>query len=233
MGGRIRLASVFTFGNETLNTLAVIALVLAVGFAVVEYIIYKKCKKIAAYLTLAERDFNALVASGLGHGGRRERVAERREWNEMVNPVAVNVLGEKYRTVAHELIAANEKELGGKGATMGKATITAFLLRELYNGNVRNAQIKIIAETRNNDERKTPYIAPGIDVLVGFHKFDKKELRFEPGAGVDKWLLKRVVKDWNFPREIRWIKTDSDGSKVFREPMDALGQLYQQNIEAT
>lgn len=228
------------------ETLVTIALLLMIGLGVVEYIIYKRAKKIAIYLTLAERDFNMHVASGLTHGGRKERVAERKEWNKMVPPgetpaaggpadpehgfasIQYNQAG--YRSVAHELVEANEKEWTSKGVAMGKAQITAFLLRELYAGNVKAAQQKIIAETRINADRKPPYIAPGIDVLVGFDKFDAKELRFEKGAGVEKWLLKRAVKGWGFPRDIRWIKENKDGTKEFYKPMDAFGQIYQLNL---
>lgn len=234
------------FGNDTLVALAVVAGALLLVFIVVEYFIYEEGKNVATLLTLAERDFNANVAGGLAHGGRKDRVKERHEWNQMVLPGETPALGAPdasgggfggiqynqagYRSVAHELIAANEKELSGKGATMGKAAITAFLLRELYEGNVDAAQQKIIAETRNNADRKPPYIAPGLDVLIGIEKFDPQELCFEEGAGVNTWLLKRVVKYWGFPRDIRWVKTDEDGTKRFFEPMEALGQLYQQNI---
>lgn len=229
-----------------LEFLVTIALLLMIGLAIVEYIIHKQAKRIAIYLTLAERDFNMHVASGLAHGGRKERVAERREWNKMVlpleSPIPVDMVPmirnfanihfnqAGYESVAHRLVDANEKEWTSKGVAMGKAQITAFLLRELYAGNVKAAQQKIIAETRTSPDRKVPYIAPGIDVIVGLNKFDPKELRFEKGAGVEKWLLKRAVKGWGFPRDIRWINEKPDGSKEFYSPWDAFGQLYQQNL---
>lgn len=228
------------------ETLLIIALVLLIGMGIVEYIIYKRAKKIAILLTLAERDFNLNVASGLAHGGRKERVEERKEWNKMAlpleAPIPVNMVPmlpkfanihfnqAGYESVVHKLVEANEKEWAGKGTAMGKAQMTAFLLRELYAGNVRAAQQKIIAETRIHADRKPPYVAPGIDVLVGFDKFDPQALRFEPGAGVEKWLLKRAVKGWDFPRDIRWIKENDDGTKEFYNPWDAFGQLYQQNL---
>jgi hypothetical protein len=229
-----------------LEFLVTIAFLLLIGLGIVEYIIHKRAKKIAILLTLAERDFNMHVASGLTHGGRKERVAERKEWNKMVLPgetpaaggpadvehgfAAIQYNQAGYKSVAHELVEANEKEWTSKGVSMGKAQITAFLLRELYAGNVKAAQQKIIAETRISAERKPPYVAPGIDVLVGFDKFDAKELRFEKGAGVEKWLLKRAVKGWGFPRDIRWIRDKPDGTKEFYSPWEAFGQLYQQNL---
>jgi hypothetical protein len=199
---------------------------LIVGLIIVRVVIYWQEEWVARCLTLAERDFNNLVSGGLGHGGRKERVAERRHWNKMADKPVIQVNAGGYRSVAHELVEANEKELSGKGTTMGKASITAFLLRELYQGDIEAAQLKIVADTRNNGT--PPYIAPGIDELVGFDKFDK-ELGFPRGAGVERWLLRRVVRRWGFPHDIRMIKPDTS-PPTFRDPMDALAQLIQQNL---
>ncbi len=200
--------------------------VLVIAFAVLEYIIYKKQDWVATNLLLAERDFNRLIASGMSHGGRRDRVAERREWNEMVDPKVIQFHQKGFRTVAHELVAENEKELGGKNTTMGRASVTAFLLRELYNGNIDAVQAKIHADVQNSDG-KIPYIAPGIYELVGFENYDKNT-GFPKGAGVEKWLLKRVVRYWKFPKEIRMTHT-VNGVTEYREPIDALNLLIQQN----
>jgi len=202
--------------------------VLVVALALVKYLIYRREKWVARCLTLAERDFNSLVSGGLAHGGRKERVAERREWNEMSQMPVIQINTEGYKSVAHDLVASNEKELGGKGAAMGKASITAFLLRELYAGDVEAAQIKIFADTRNNDGTP-PYIAPGIYELVEFNKFDRQN-GFPPNSGVAKWLLKRTVRNWDYPREIRMLKTDDSGKKTFHPPLEALQQLVQQNL---
>jgi hypothetical protein len=211
----------------TVEIVSAIVVALLIIFAIVEYIIYKQGEWVAERLILAERDFNRLVASGMEHGGRRGRVAERREWNEMFKPSEVQVNQEGFKTVTHELVAENEKELSGKGATMGKATMTAFLLKELYEANVETAQAKIFADTINGDG-KPPYIAPGIYELVGFDKFNPKT-GFPPHAGVNKYLLRRVIKNWNFPREIRMVET-RDGERLFRDPIEALNVLVQQNI---
>ena len=219
--------AVFESGDPTVDILLHALIVLAVIFVVVEYFIYKKQESVATNLILAERDFNNLVAGGLAHGGRKDRVAERREWSSMIDPQAIQVNKEGYKSIIHDLIAANEKELGGKGATMGKASMTAFLLRELYEGNVEAAQAKIYTDTKNSDG-KPPYIAPGIYDLVGFDQFDPKT-GFPKGAGVNEKLLKRVVKYWKFPRDIRMTE-EKDGVKSFRDPFDALNQLIQQNI---
>jgi hypothetical protein len=176
---------------------------------------------------VAERDFNNLISGGMSHTTRREHVAERREWNKMAELPVIQINTDGYRSVAHDLVAANEKALGGKGAAMGKASTTAFLLRELYAGDVDAAQIKIFADTRNNGE--PPYIAPGIYELVGFRYFDPVH-GFPRGVGVPPWLLRRVVRNRNFPRDIRMIYTDPSGERRIRQPMDALDQLLQQNL---
>ena len=227
---------------DTFDFLVSIAILLVIGLGIVEYVIYEKAKTIAVYLTLAERDFNAALNSGQSHGGRKSNIEERKEWNKMALPLDGAVPVDAYSSVrtlanvqcnradhkpiSHELIATNEKELAGKNGAMGKAAMTAFLLRELYLGNVNAAQQKIISETRNSDDRKPPYIAPGIDVLVGFDKFDAQTLQFEKGAGVEDWLLNRAVKGWGFPRDIRWLNKDTE---ELHEAWVALGLMYQQN----
>jgi hypothetical protein len=215
------------FGLEDPFVSAVVAFLamLFVGFMVVRLTIYRQEEWVARCLALAERDFNNLVSSGLAHGGRRERVEERRRWNQMDRPPVVQVNTAGYRSVAHDVVEWNEKELSGKGSTMGKATITAFLLRELYDGDVEGAQIKIFADTRNNNGTP-PYIAPGIYELVGFSQFDP-EHGFPPNVGVERWLLQRVVRRYGFPREIRMINA---ATNTYRDPFDALAQLIQQNI---
>ncbi len=207
------------------GTILPIIVVLWIVFAVVEYVLYWQEESVAQSLTLAERDFNNLVNSGLAHGGRKERVTERREWNTMADYPVIQINSDGYRSIAHDLVASNEKELGGKGAAMGKASITAFLLRELYEGNVDAAQSKIFVDTKNADGTP-PYIAPGIYELVGFDKFNPVT-GFPPGAGVDRWLLRRVVRKWHYPRDIRMIKT---GQQEFHKPIEALNQLIQQNL---
>lgn len=227
---------------DMVDFLVSLAILLVIALGIVEYIIYKKAKRIAIYLILAERDFNANLNSGLSHGGRKSNIAERQEWNKMAlpldAPIPVDLVPslrnlakiefnqDGYKSVTHDLVEANQRELAAKGAAMGRAAITAFLLRELYAGNVRAAQQKIISETRNSAEGKPPYIAPGIDVLVGFDKFDPEKLRFEKEAGVEKWLLKRAVKGWGFPKDLRWL---NDDTKELHNPWVALGLLYQQN----
>jgi hypothetical protein len=197
------------------------------SFLVVRVIIYRREEDVARCLTLAERDFNNLISGGMSHGGRQERVQERRQWNEMAAIPAPTVLinNAGYRTPAHDLIQWNENDANGKGATMGKASMTAFLLRELYQGDVEGAQLKISADIRNG---AAPYIAPGIGELVGFDKFDAETKSFPEGAGVERWLLRRVVAKRQ--KQIRMITTDADGNRMFRHPDDALDQLIQQNI---
>ncbi len=208
--------------------LIVLILILLAAFVAVRYVIFLQEEKVARCLILAERDFNNLISGGMSHGGRLERVAERREWNRLADLPTIQINTDGYRSVAHELVAANEKELGGKGSTMGKASITAFLLRELYQGLVDNAQIKIAAEMRNSGS--LPYVAPGIDQLVGLDKFNTVTMTFPPDAGVEPWLLRRVVRNWGFPREILMVQILPSGERLYRPPLQALEQLIQQNL---
>jgi len=211
------------------NALLISVMVLIAFFVIVLFIDYLT-EDVARWLTLAERDLNNLLSGGLSHGGRKERIGERKDWNEWAQVPVVQINSGDYRSVAHELVASNEKEMAGKGATMGKASITAFLLRELYEGNVEAAQSKIFAETLNNDDRKPPYIAPGIYELVGFDKFDP-HTGFPRHAGVNRFLLKWVVLEKGFPRSIQFIKTDDkSGMKTRLTGERVLLELTQQNL---
>lgn len=213
-------------------TVGALIMVLLAGYVYVKIIKYRHFLQerwVARCLQAAERDLNNLLSGGLSHAGRLDKVKERREWNEMAALPQIQINTQGYRSIAHDLAATNERELAGKGTTMGRAAITAYLLRELYEGNVEAAQIKIFGYTRNSDDKKPPYIAPGIYELVGFAQFDRDN-GFPPGAGVNEWLLRRVVRQWGFPRDIRMIQTDPTGEKSFRSPMDALAQLVQQNL---
>ena len=227
------------------SMLAPLLAALIIAYVVVEWFIYERKDRIATYLTLAERDLNKLLSSGLEHGGRKGKAAERSDWARPFLPPAgaeggaIPALGSGYamsgfpassdatRNIALEIIAANEKNISGKGAAMGKATITAFLLRELYEGNVDSAQSKIIAEVLN--EGKPPYIAPGIRELVGFDQFDEKT-GFPPKAGVSPRLLKRVVREMGYPRNIQIVKTDPSGTRFRITGRDVLTELTEQKV---
>jgi len=222
------------------NAVALILVGLLICYGIVELFVFEKKNKIAKYLTLAERDLNSLLNTGLEHGGRRGKVAERRDWATTYLPPAPAITtsysgfpaygnfgsSEGFRSAAQELIAANEKDLGGKGAAMGKASITAFLLRELYEGNVKAAQSKIFVETLNGSP---PYIAPGIFELIEFGKFDPKT-GFPPESGVESWLLKRVVRERQYPRDIQIIKTDAAGRRFRITGREVLQDLTEQKL---
>lgn len=217
---------------------------LIVAFLVVEWFVERKKDKIAIYLTLAERELNNLLSSGLEHGGRKGKVAERIEWAKVFLPPpeaaagGIPALGgityggtssaEATRNIALEIIAANEKDLNGKGAAMGKASITAFLLREIYEGNIDAAQSKIFSDTLNNNGTP-PFIAPGIYEIVGFEEFDP-ETGFPPKCGVSEHLLRRVVRERRFPRDIQIVKTDASGTRFRITGFDVLRDLTQQKV---
>ena len=91
---------------------------------------------------------------------------------------------------------------------MGRARFTAFLLRELYEGNVENARLKIFNEVANGGK---PYIAPGIRQMVGYDRFDVNDVRyngFPPDASVDWFPLWLTVKLHRHPRNIIMVKPD-------------------------
>jgi len=200
------------------------AAVLILVFLIIQFfMLYGRCELIAGWLRLAERDLNIIIGGGWDQTARKKKAVERAEWNRMARTPAFQVLEARYRTVAHLAFEANEKDLQDRGSTMGKARITAFLLRELYQGNVGRAQDKIFADTKNNG--KVPYIAPGIRELIGFDRFSEEQ-GFESGAGVGSIELLLTVRLWGFPKEIM-IVDDKDGIKQRLKGFDVLTELTQ------
>ncbi len=183
---------------------------------------------IASCLNRAERDLNALLASGLEHGGRKSKVAERKDWSRLARPADIQIFETGYRTPAHDIIQWNENDLAGKGTVMGKATVTALLFRELYEGSVGTAQSRIKAEVKNNGGN-LPYLAPGIRELVGIDKF--KDGEFEEGAGVDSDELEWVVKHRKFPTQnLVSVKTNAEGVRKELRGKHVLEDLTQQKL---
>ena len=165
----------------------------------------KRLDDIESCLKRAERDMNAHISNALSHGGRKDKVKERAEWHKMAETSAFQTFNAGYRTPAHDLIELNEKDLASKGGAIGKASATAFLFRELYEGGVETAQAKIVADVKNGGS--VPYIAPGISELIGFDKFDKDK-GFPEGAGVDSDELQWVAKWRKFPsKELIMVTT--------------------------
>jgi hypothetical protein len=162
------------------------------------------------------------------HGGRKGKAVERSEWNRMAVSPAIQIFTAGYRTPAHDLIDLNEKDLAGKGAAMGRASTTAMLFRELYEGGVKTAQSRILAEVRNSGN--LPYVAPGIAELIGFDKFNK-ENGFPKDAGVNDDDLEVAVKRGGFPTQnLIMVKTNASGQRTALRGNEVLLDLTQQKV---
>ncbi|MGB9164082.1 MAG: hypothetical protein WCC41_06475 [Rhodomicrobium sp.] len=177
---------------------------LLVGFLVVLMVYLPQTYQISEWLTLAERDMNALLRGwGGGYSNRKDVVKERADWLTMIPDSDPAALADVYK----EFFNLNQEDLksgGSQGGAMGKARMTAFLLRELYEGNVKNAQLKIFNEVANGGK---PYVAPGIRQIVGYDKFDEKK-GFPPGAGIGWFPLLLTVKLNRYPRNIIMVRSD-------------------------
>ncbi len=194
-------------------------------FLIVLLLFLPRTYQIAEWLTLAEREMNSLLRGwGGGYGNRKDVVKERADWLSMIpnsNPAA---LADVYKSF-FDLNQEDLKSGGPQGAAMGKVRMTAFLLRELYEGNVRNAQLKIFNEVANGGK---PYIAPGVRQIVGYDQFDMDKYKkngFPPDAGEDWFPLWLTVKLNRFPRNIVMIRTDK--SRVYN--WDVIEEL---NVQA-
>jgi len=158
-----------------------------------------------------------LRAWGGGYESRKNVVKERADWLQMI-PVTDDPA--PFADIYKNFFDLNQQDLtsgGSQGAAMGKVRMTAFLLRELYEGNVKNAQLKIFNEFENSG--KPPFIAPGVRQIVGYDRFKPDIKPSDPGyknyeygfpkdAGVDWFPLWLTVKLNRFPRNIVMIRTD-------------------------
>jgi hypothetical protein len=226
-------------GEWILAIAILLAAGLAIAFGLKMYTVSEDIEVMIGCLTLAERDFNNIINSGWDQTGRLNKAKERAAWTEMGHRPNVQTLEAGYRTVAHDAFDANQADLKSRGQTMGKAGITAFLLRELYEGHVAAAKSKVEAEYRNGAD--TVYIAPGIDKLIGYDAsgFDNETRTFRKKAGVNRFFLKAAVDIGGFPKDVAIVKTEKIEETVNGEPreravktvvrgLNALEELVQQ-----
>jgi hypothetical protein len=208
--------------------IVLLLVVFAIVFAVRDFWKFEgNIQGIQGNLKLAERELTKLLADNWDQAGRKGKVEERAQWAAMAHPTVIHVLkgadgttpavppavwspltqpsialtfNENYRTVAHEAFELNHQDMKGRGAAMGKATMTAVLLRELYQGSPGRAIKKIVGEFKGGS---TPFIAPGVRELLDFDKFDKSKNAFAEDHKPVNWLmLTLAVKQGQFPKEL-------------------------------
>jgi hypothetical protein len=179
--------------------------------------LYYKAEDVSEYLTLAERELNNQLrgwGGGLSADTRKSWAAERGSWLHMIK--------DDKTEVAKTFFELNQKDLesgGPQGGAMGKARMTAFILREIYEGKLETAQLKVHHEMKAGK----PFIAPGLGDLLGLDRYDEKD-GFPDDAGVDPNLLWFAVKLFRHPRNIIMVKT-VDGAKVAVRNWDVLEEL--------
>ncbi|MBI4724744.1 MAG: hypothetical protein HY765_07135, partial [Rhodomicrobium sp.] len=173
------------------------------------------------WLKLAERELLKILADGWDQSGRHNKVAERERWNAMAQVPFIQIFKEGYRTVAHDAFELNRQDMASRGATMGKASMTAFLLRELYQGSVGRAKRKVFGEMKSG---ATPFVAPGIRELIGFDDPD-----FPDKGGADWIKLMLAVEHGQFPRELLIVNSTPEGPQVM-EGWEVIMQLTQQRV---
>ncbi len=211
------------FGGVAWSWLPVPALIL--GAASIPFVIFaywkfeEEIEDIESWLQLAERELLKYISDGWDQSGRLARVAERAQWNAMAQTPSIQNFQEGYRTVAHEAFELNRQDMANRGTTMGKASMTAYLLRDLYQGSVSRAKEKVSGEMRNGN---TPFVAPGIRELIGFDNPG-----FPEEGGVNWVKLTLAVEHGQFPREIMIVNRTPDGTHVMRG-WEVIMQLTQQ-----
>ncbi|MFZ1107233.1 MAG: hypothetical protein WAN43_02640 [Rhodomicrobium sp.] len=209
--------NVLTYGAYGAACFAVLAAIVGA------VIFYYKTDEISELLTLAEREMTALLrgwGGGLGKDTRKEWAEERGRWLQMIKDDKTDM--------AKTFFELNQKDLeGGAQATPGgRARLTAFLLRELYEGNVETAQAKVYNEAKNGNK---PFIVAGLRQLIDFDDFNDAT-GFPPGSGVDPYLLWLAVKLHGHPRHIVMVKTDANKNKFEVRNWDVINELNRQSL---
>jgi hypothetical protein len=213
----------WAWGNA-LTSIVYVAVALVVLAAIFgAAILYYQTEEISKQLTLAEREMTALLrgwGGGLAKDARQNMAKERADW--------LQIIGDNKSDMAKAFYDQNQKELdgGAQGTSMGRARFTAFLLRELYEGNVETAQAKVYNDVKNGG---SPWIVAGLRRLIAYGSFDK-EKGFPPGSGVDPNLLWLTVKLHRHPHHIVMVKSGSDGKKFEVKNWDVINEMNRQAL---
>lgn len=141
---------------------------------------------------------------------------EPSKWSQLAQPMMSppqapqTYYPEAFGKLAEQAFEMAKSDMAGRGTAMGKATMTAILLREMYQGSTGRALKKIVHEFKAGG---TPFIAPGLRQLLAFDKFDMEKKEF-PGdhAPVNWIMLCLAVEHGKFPKELRLV----DGGKLFQ-----------------
>jgi hypothetical protein len=116
---------------------------------------------------------------------------------------------EAFGKLAEQAFEMAKTDMSNRGTAMGKATMTAILLREMYQGSTGRAVKKI---THEFDAGGTPFIAPGLRQLLDFNKFNMATKKFpDDHKPVDWMMLSLAVEHGKFPKELRLV----DSGKLF------------------
>ncbi len=206
--------SVLNWGAVALLLLLLLALIAFFSHSLVQ------AYEISEKLTLAERELTALLrgwGGGLSKDTRLDRVKERVSWlHEIKRP-------EHYDELYKDFYSKSDKELdgGGQGDAMGKARITAFLLREVYEGNVINAQRKIYNEYVVSG-KKIPHIVAGLREILDVDNFNPEMPilnrtpekyagpGFPPGSGTPWHILRLAARFYGHPRHIVMVQSGAE-----------------------
>jgi hypothetical protein len=105
---------------------------------------------------------------------------------------------QEFGKLAEAAFELNKTDMANRGAAIGKATMTAILLRSLYQGSPGGAIKKLSHEIALGG---SPFVAPGLRQLLDFEHIGQ-----DGHAPVDWIMLTLAVEHGKFPKELRLLE---------------------------
>ncbi len=184
------------FGNVLSNTSSIYALIVLAmfsGFALIKQAL--QAYNISECLTLAEREMTWQLRDR--RDVREQLSGKQLEAFPLNSPKREELLGARRNNF-------RDGWLGSPNFGLRGARFNALLLREIYEGNVKEAQKKVEREIKAG---RRLYITPGVRALIGIDLFDA-EKGFPRRAGVSGLPLWMAVKLYGHPRHLIMVKPD-------------------------
>jgi|GEM_PF-4031789 len=213
---------------QTLIYIVGVAGVVAIVFSSLFYSL--RLDEISGWLKLAEREMNVILKGVEGASSTGRSDMRIKWWNEINSK-------DLFSKTPDKIFELNEEDAKNRGGPGPKAAITAFLLREIYDGDIELAQAKIEAEMIANNGNP-PFVVAGLRNILGLDEFLAAYRQWQTARvanptlpqphfsdfGVEWWRILLAVRLGGFPRDIA-MTTGTAPNKTTVYNRDALELL--------